>query len=132
MDINNQNSILEEDYNVKKMWKIKIFPTVMVNNKTLQGSLNSENLFEAICAGFSAKPQVCYDKGYFFRAQNGKEQGVSFSTVFFIVLLLVVLNVFIYMICRKYIVKRINDRIDKVDINGRINTVVTSYLALKD
>lgn len=130
IDLNNNNTILEEDYTVKKNWKIKIFPTVMVNNKTLKGKVNSENLLEAVCAGFAVKPQVCYDESYFVK--GNMEQGVSFLTVFFIVVVVILLNALVYLVCRRYIGKRINEKIDKVDINGRINTVVTSYLRLKD
>ena len=130
IDLNNDNSILEEEYNVKKNWKIKIFPTIMVNNKTLKGKVNSENLLEAVCAGFEVKPQVCYDESYFVK--SNVEQGVPFSTMFFIVVVIVIIYALIYLVCRRYIIKRIYEKIDKVDINGRINTVVTSYLALKD
>jgi len=130
IDINNNNTILEEEYNIKKKWKIKIFPTIIVNNKTLEGSYNTDNLLEAICAGISIKPQICYDKGYFFRLEE--KEGISFSTVFLIILILVILNIIVYLICRRYIIRRINEKIERVDINGRINTVVTSYLALKD
>lgn len=130
IDLNNNNTILEEEYNVKKNWKIKIFPTVMVNNKTLKGKVNSENLLEAVCAGFAVKPQVCYDESYFFK--SSVDSSLSFSTVFFIVVIVILLNGLIYLVCRRYIIKRINEKIDKVDINGRINNVVTSYLKLKD
>lgn len=130
IDLNNNNSILEEEYNIKKQWKIKIIPTVIVNNKTLKGKVNSENLLEAVCAGFNIKPQVCYDESFFVKSNT--MHGISFSSVFLIVIIVILLNTLIYCFCRRYIVKRINDRIDKVDINGRINTVVTSYLALKD
>jgi len=132
IDLNNNNSILEEEYNVKKKWKIKIFPTIMVNNKTLQGTWNSDNLLEAICAGFyQEKPQICYDKGLFFKYYVEKS-GVAFSTIFFVILILIVINGLIYLLCRRYIIKRINERVDKADINGRINNVVSNYLALKD
>jgi len=130
IDLNNNNTILEEEYNVKKNWKIKIFPTIMVNNKTLKGKVNSENLLEAICAGFAVKPQICYDESYFVKISGGSS--VAFSTVFVIVLIIILLNTLIYLICRRYIIKQINQRIDKTDINGRINNVVTNYLALKD
>jgi len=130
IDLNNNNTILEEEYNIKKNWKIKIFPTVMVNNKTLKGKVNSENLLEAVCAGFTVKPQVCYDESFFVRISL--EQGISFSTVFLIIVAILLINLLIYLVCKRYIIKRINEKIDKVDINGRINTVVTSYLKLKD
>lgn len=130
IDLNN-NTILEDESRVKKLWKIKVLPTLMVNNKTIQGSWNVDNLFEAICAGYLTKPQVCYDKGYFVRSEYNST-GISFSAIFWIILIVIILNVLIYIVCKRYILKKINDRIENADINGRINTVVTSYLALKD
>lgn len=131
VDSNNNNTILEEDYLIRKKWKVRVFPTIMVNNKTIKGSWNSDNLFEAICAGYLEKPEICYDKGYFSKSTNGKNN-ISLSTVFLILIIVIILNTLLYYICKRYIIKRINERVDNIDINGRINNVVTNYLALKD
>ena len=129
---NNDNKLLEQDYEVKTNWKIKMFPTVMVNGKAINGAWTAENLFEAICAGFNNKPALC---GMFFSPNNQadtKSQDFSAATILFLIVLIILLNIAIIYVCKRYIIKKIHERVDNVDINGRINNVVTSYLALRD
>lgn len=128
---NNQNKLLEDDYEVKKKWKVKMFPTVLVNNKTLHGAWSAQNLFEAICAGYSSKPKACE---LYFTPQSEEENSndFSFGSILMIIFVVIMLNVVIIYICKKYVMRKIHERIENVDINGRINNVVSSYLALRD
>jgi hypothetical protein len=129
---NNENKLLEQDNEVKSKWKVKLFPTVMVNNKTINGAWTAENLFEAICAGFINKPSPC---NMFFTPgsqQENQSEDFSAGTILFLVILIILLNIAIIYVCKRYIIKKIHERVDNVDINGRINNVVTSYLALRD
>lgn len=127
---NNQNKLLEEDFEVKKIWNVKMFPTIMVNNKTIHGAWSAQNLFEAICAGFEVKPPICTH--FFSPGEKSDSNDFSYGTIFFIILLVIALNILIIYVCRKYIVRRIHERVDNVDIDGRINNVVNSYLALRE
>ena len=91
------------------------------------GSWRADNVFEAICAGFKKKPEVCYIEGAFKR-----ESGLGAFSIFLIVLLIIAINATIFYFCRNYIKRKIIERIESTDINHKINTVVTSYLALRD
>jgi len=53
------NAMLDEE--VKQSQGIVVFPTLLVNNVELRGSLTLKNAFSAICAGFAmgAEPHVC-------------------------------------------------------------------------
>jgi hypothetical protein len=126
---NNTNSLLERDRDTKEKFNIKIFPTILVNNKTIYGAWTDENLFEAVCSGFINKPTECS----LFR--NPKEKGkqpLSFKTIMLIVLLLIILNMAIIWLCLKYIARRMKISVESAYINGRINNVVSSYLALRE
>jgi len=57
---------------------------------------------------------------------------MSWGTIIFVVVLAMIGNLLIYLLCRRYISKKIMERLETTDINHRINTVVTSYLALKE
>ena len=122
----NNNTLLEDDYEVRKKYEIRVFPTIMVNNKTIHSAWTADDLFEAICSGFKNKPEICLANE---KVQN---KDLSFGFVLFIIVIVIALNVGIIYICKNYIAQRIHDRVDNVDINGRINNVVTSYLALRD
>jgi hypothetical protein len=123
----NNNTLLEDDYDIRKKYEIRVFPTLMVNNKTIHSAWNADDLFEAICSGFKYKPEVCNNI-----KDNSNNGDLSFGFIVIIILVVIGLNVGIIYICKNYIAQRIHDRVDNVDINSRINNVVSSYLALRD
>lgn len=134
VDLDNNNKILEEEKKVKSLYKIKILPAVLINNKTILGSWNSINIQEAICAGFKNKPFPCTEILYEY-SQNKKlstTKGLSFQFTFVIIIFLIILNVIIFLICKIYMNSRIGQRIENVEMNGRINSVVSNYLKLKN
>lgn len=129
-DYANENSILHENYKKATDERIKIFPTFMVNGKKLKGRLSAENLFLSICTSFNQMPTCC--QSYFFN--NVTNKGLKWYHILFIIMIVVVVNVAVIYLCRKYIIKRINERVvgGELDIDGRINSVVSSYFALKE
>ncbi len=130
--LNNDNSLLEEDYEAKTKWNVKMFPTVMVNNRTILGAPSGENLLEAICAGFITKPLPCVVFFYPSQLADTSKGDLSFGFIVFIIFLIILLNFGLIYVCKRYIIKRLHERVDNIDINGRINNVVSSYLALRD
>jgi hypothetical protein len=127
---NNQNKLLEDDYEVKKLWKIKTFPSLIVNNKTINGAWTAENVYLTICSGFIDKPNQCNQ--YFNPGVETSSNDFSLGSIFIIIFIVIAVNIVIIYICKKYILRRIHERVDNLDINGRINNVVSSYLALRD
>lgn len=129
-----KNELLEEDYDIKRNYNIQMLPTIVVNRKELHGSLTGFNLLEAICGGLKEKPDICITKVGFKNLNNAQSEGgdLSVVTIVLLVLLVVVLNVVIVYICKRYTVKKMHEKIDSSDMNGRISNVVTSYLALRD
>jgi hypothetical protein len=133
MVFTNDNLLLDDDYDVKNKWGIRSFPTLMVNNKTIHSDWSGEVLFEAICAGFIRPPAVCIEKaGFGKHIRNKSDASVSYTTISFIIVTIISLNIVLVMLCKRYIVKRITARIDHVDIDNKINNVVSSYLALRE
>lgn len=126
----NNNTYLEEDYKVKKQFGIKILPTLIINNKTLQGAANTNNVLEAICAGLETKPQLCYENGYFVYLV--RESPWSALEIVSIVILIILLNLVLLFVCKRYVIKNIHQRVTDTDINRRIDNVVSNYLALRD
>lgn len=121
------NTLLENDNNKKAENMISFLPAINVNNRNFWGSWTRDNIIEDICAAFVKKPTICYEEGYF-----EESSGYSFGSMFFLYIVIVLVNVLIFLICRKLIKNRIVERIESTDINHKINTVVTSYLALRD
>ncbi len=134
VDLDNNNKILEEEKKVRSLYKIKVLPAVLINNNTILGSWDAINIQEAVCAGFKKKPYACkqilYD--YLQKRTESKTEGFSFGFVFLILVILVLLNALIFWICKVYLNMRIGQRIENVEMNGRINSVVSNYLKLKN
>ena len=127
----NDNKLLAEDNLVKSKHSIWLIPGILINNRTFYGTWKGENIFEALCASFKSKPEVCYDEGAFYKdvAEKG---GLSLWIIGLIIFGVIIFNIVLFLICRKYIKRRISDKVEDTDINNRINSVVTSYLALKE
>jgi hypothetical protein len=121
-----ENTLLNESNEERRIYLLSYIPSITINGRTFMGNWIASNLFEAICAGFNKKPEVCYDEGAF------QKKSVSVFALIMIVLLVLIVNVAIFLACKKYIRKRIVEKIESTDINHKINTVVTSYLALRD
>lgn len=127
--IKNKNSLLEDDLDLIEEYRVKMFPSLMVNGKIILGSRTAKNLFEAVCAGLKNKPSEC---DVFNTPLGESDSDFSFSAVIYIIIIIICLNVIIIFLCVKYVVKKIDNRVENADVNGRINSVVASYLALRD
>jgi hypothetical protein len=122
-----KNEILAADAAKKTENFISFLPSLMVNNRNFWGSWTLENVFEAVCSAYQKKPQICYDEGYF-----RKSSSISNFSLFLLIVFVIAVNAVIFVLCRNFIKRRIVERIESTDINHKINTVVTSYLALRE
>jgi hypothetical protein len=122
-----ENSVFEDENNKRNMNLISYLPSILVNGRNFYGSWRADNVFEAICAGFKKKPDICYIEGAFSKAS-----GLGWFGITMIVLLIIAVNAVVFYFCKNYIRRKIVERIESTDINHKINTVVTSYLALRD
>lgn len=63
---------------------------------------------------------------------NNDSTGLSSKLVIFIILSVVILNLLIILACRYYMKKKMQSKIESENIEDKINSTVTSYMALKD
>lgn len=122
-----KNEVLAADAAKKIENFISFSPSLMINSRNFWGSWTLENVFEAVCSAYQKKPQICYDEGYFKVSSS-----ISNFSLFLLILFVIAVNVVIFVLCRNFIKRRIVERIESTDINHKINTVVTSYLALRE
>lgn len=126
-EIFSSNTLLDQDNQDKVIYSIDYIPGIVINDRNFLGGWRADNVFEAICAGYKQKPEVCYIEGAFIRPSK-----MGFLTGMIIVILIIAVNVVIFIMCKNYIRKKIVERIESTDINHKVSTVVTSYLALRD
>ncbi len=126
-DLSAENKLLNADNEDRITYLLSYIPSITINGRTFWGSWRADNLFEALCAGFKKKPEVCYAEGAF-----KKPKRLGWFGLIVILLLIIAVNVVIFYFCKNYIRRKITERIESTDINHKINTVVTSYLALRE
>ena len=126
--VENDNSLLSQDYTLQNDYVITSFPAVRINKKRLNGAIKESAVISKICEEVEEKPKFCYNNEY------SKKKGMSFSSIFFIICFFIVINVIIFILCRNYIQKRVYERVNnsEIDIDGRINNVIANYFSLKD
>ncbi len=99
------------------------FPGVVINNRTYMGSLDPENVFAAICAGFKDSPKEC--KAHAIGL--GEATGISTSRLLLIIFGLVGINILLILCYRRFAKKEVNDQMQM-----HINSAVSQYFALQD
>lgn len=123
------NKILELEYKKKIEYDVTSQPVVYINKKILKGRFTAGNCLKAVCAVFTKPPAICEDL-----LKYGTQKKRIYIIVFSLIGAIIIINILIFVICRKYIAKIISDRLNtnSIDIDGRINTTVSRYMKLKD
>ena len=115
------------------MYYIKYIPSILINGKIFWGNWTAENLLEAICSSLLKKPDVCFS----YLGLPGIHTTLNTKTSTKAIILAIIIGSFIislviYIICKIQIQRNIDSNLDSSNFGHKINTVVTTYLALKD
>ena len=124
--IDNENVILEKEYEELLKYKLTIFPSVIIDNKPLDGVIKETKIIIEICNLVKDKPGFCYEM--MGKGNNERKKFIILILIFIIV----IINVFIFLVFRKYIIERINERIVQggLDLDSRIKNVIGNYFSL--
>ena len=124
--IDNENIILEREYEELLKYKLTIFPSVIIDNKPIEGVITENKIIIEICNLIKDKPAFCYDM-----IGKGSTERKKFIIIM-LIFILVVINIFIFLVFRKYIIERINERIVQggLDLDSRIKNVIGNYFSL--
>ena len=127
---NNDNSILRRDYMKATEYELRYHPALFVNKNKVKGRFSIHHAIGMICTYLSNSPDICDD--YLHSGKNIKRNRLFW--VLCIVITVVIINILLYVLCRKYIAKKIGERLstNSIDIEGRINNTMNNYFRLKD
>ena len=129
--LDNENSIFENEYKEIINYKLTSFPAVTINKNPLNGIIKESKIIIEICNIVKIKPDFCS-----FLTGETDEHILLVkkrkSLVYSLIIILIVINVFIFFVCRKYILQRIKEKIDQggIDIDGRIKNIIGNYFSL--
>ena len=124
--IDSDNVILKNEYDELLKYKLTSFPSVIINNKPISGIIKESKIIKEICHLLKIKPEFC---SYMDGIGNNRRKKIL---VYGLICLLVVINIFIFFIFRKYIIERINERVVQggIDLDSRIKNVIGNYFSL--
>lgn len=123
------NQLLDEDIKAAEELDVQITPSIYVNKIPYYGGITINGVTEAICAGIKKKPEVCYIEGGFQRT------GVSINVwiiVMTIIALVIGVSVIVIMVCKRCLDEDVKSSINSSELDLKVNSVVTNYLALRD
>ena len=126
-ELTSKNKILENNQDLMSELYINKLPTITINGRVYYGNWKAEYVFDALCASLIKKPKECYEYGTF-----EEESSMSSLTITAVILIVLFVNIAIFLICRVFIRRRIQERLNSSDINSKIDTVVSSYLAMRE
>ena len=121
------NSMIDTEIEYWKKFGSGIYPSIVINNRTFRGQLESLSVFNAICAGFLNPPRMCLSTlsastPDFIGIEN---DGIKGSVVVVLVLVLILVNVMIVYCYRRY-----SKREMQQDMKIQIESAVSQYFAL--
>jgi len=123
------SSIFSDGVLFKTSHGIKFEPQILINSRIIRGDLSAKEVIEALCAGMIKKPEVCYTNGGFTKKSGGKK---TMSIIILVCGLVLGISVIIFLLCRKYIAEKVKNDLNSSEIDTKVNSVVTHYLALKE
>ena len=126
-ELTSKNKILENNQDLMSELYINKLPTITINGRVYYGNWKAEYVFDALCASLIKKPKECYEYGTF-----EEESSLGSLTITAVIIIVLIVNIAIFLICRVFIRKRIQERLNSSDINSKIDTVVSSYLAMRE
>ena len=128
----NVNTILVNNRLKESQFRVNSYPDIYINDIKYTKRLSSMHLFDAICDAFSQKPKPCLE--YSIVTTELNQEGVSWIGIVLLILFIIIVNICIFWIMKKMIMKRISSRIDvdKNDLSGEINSVISQYFSLKE
>ena len=123
-----KNQILDKEYELRKQYLISRVPSITINGRLYIGSWKPEFVFEALCSVLTKKPSACYTEGGFQR----EGYGFTFVGTCLIIFVVLFINIVLFVACKRYIEVKVGDKIKSSDIDSKIDTVVNSYIRLRE
>ncbi len=120
------NYFIDEEIEYWKTYGAGIYPSLVINNRTYRGQLESLAVKNALCAGFENPPAMCEATlGSYTPDFLPQDDGIRASVIVAIVVALVLVNVIIIYCYRRYSKREMQN-----EMQMQIESAVSQYFAL--
>jgi len=126
--IDNENDIFRDDYAEILKYKLTSFPAAVIDDKPIEGIIKEYKIAQALCDAVKIKPGFCpYLEGTTIQDNPRR------SWTYFLIIVFICINVALFIIFRKYIIKRIAEKINfnMIEIDGRVNNILTNFFQFR-
>ena len=119
------NNLLKNERKTSNYYNVHFWPSVMINNMTFQGNLESNDIFEAICTFFKDEPSFC------FQGNKNENQNDSNSRHLYLFLLIFAIFLLVFVIMIKIYKKIVKKELEE-EMNGKIQDMMNQYVSIID
>lgn len=132
-EVNTKNSIIEAEIDYWNKHGGNVIPSIVINNCTYRGQMETQAVMNAICAGFHDTPNICkpiledpdlqddFETGIF----DISDHGYGFGHVLIICVLAIMVLVMVLYCYRRHAKRQMKDTMNK-----QIETAVNHYVSL--
>lgn len=113
------NTLLEEDAIEWVLRGPHFVPAVVINNITYRGTLDPENVFNAICQGFKDPQAEC---SVTTNVDTISKNKVNLTFFFIAIIAIIVLNIVILILCRAC---------SRRDMDNHVKLAISEYMSLR-
>ena len=126
--IDNENEIFKNDYNEILNYKLSVFPAVIIDDAPIFGIIKEYKIAEALCRVVEIKPSFCNFLGGTTMQNNTRR-----NWAYFLIIVIVIINIWLFIIFRKYIIKQIGEKINfnMIEVDGRVNNILTNFFQFR-
>ena len=119
------NYIIDDEIEYWKTYGSGIYPSLVINNRTYRGQLETLAVFNALCAGFANPPSMCSGTLGSYTPDFLPEEGIRAGVIVSIVVILILVNLVIVYCYRRYSKREMN-----TEMQMQIESAVSQYFAL--
>jgi hypothetical protein len=117
-----------DKYNYDSLKEFYINQIILINGKKTRNYFTESYLKEYICAVLAKQHlSACATRNF-----DDSSSSISINALIVIILLIVIVNLIIIFLCRRYTSKRLQERIDDVEISTKVGQVITNYTQFKN
>ena len=126
--VDNENYIFKQDYEEIIKYKLSSFPAAVVDDQPIDGIIKEYKIANALCKAVKVKPDFCI-----FLSGTVIESNPRRSWTFFLIVLIIIINLCLFIVFRKYIRKKIGEKINinMIEIDGRVNNILTNFFRFR-
>ena len=126
--VDNENYIFKQDYEEIIKYKLSSFPAAVVDDQPIDGIIKEYKIANALCKAVKVKPDFCI-----FLSGTVIESNPRRSWTFFLIVLIIFINLCLFIVFRKYIRKKIGEKINinMIEIDGRVNNILTNFFRFR-